>query len=166
MNESSEGKIHYLNNNWTLWFHNPETDEWSEDSYIKIYSFNTIEQFWGLFNKIPSLHLSTGMYFLMKENILPLWEDKSNINGGCWSYKVPKKEASQGYLDLLVATISENICPDKPEIITGASISPKKGFCIIKVWNKDNKYNDPQLLSPKVNQIDLQQTIYKSYSNS
>ena len=53
--ESDEKKIHFLKNKWTLWFHNPESDEWSEESYTKIYSFNTIEQFWALFNKIPTL---------------------------------------------------------------------------------------------------------------
>ena len=160
----SEKDLHYLNNNWTLWFHNPESDDWTEKSYIKIYTFNTIEQFWALFNKIPLLHLSTGMYFLMKENILPLWEDKNNVKGGCWSYKVGKKDASQAYLDLLKSVISDNACPDHPEIITGASISPKKGFCIIKVWNDNNNYSDPKLLSSEITQIDISQTIYKSYS--
>ena len=159
-----EKDVHYLNNVWTLWFHNPESDDWTEKSYIKIYTFNTIEQFWALFNKIPALHLSTGMYFLMKNNILPLWEDKNNITGGCWSYKVGKKDASQGYLDLLKSIISENTCPDHPDIINGASISPKKGFCIIKVWNNDNKFSDPNLLSKEISNIDISQTIYKSYS--
>ena len=164
MAEINEKQLNYLNNKWTLWFHNPETDDWSIKSYIKIYTFNTIEQFWALFNKIPVLHLSTGMYFLMKDEVQPLWEDKHNINGGCWSYKVAKKEASQGYLDLLVAMISENVCIDNPEIITGASISPKKGFCIIKIWNNNNKFCDPKLLSSKINQIDINQTIYKPYN--
>ena len=159
-----EKELHYLNNNWTLWFHNPESNEWGEDSYTKIYKFNTIEQFWALFNKIPLLHLSTGMYFLMKEDILPLWEDDNNINGGCWSYKVGKKEASQSYLDLLKAIITEKSCPNKNEIINGASISPKKGFCIIKVWNNDSNFSDPNLLSPEITNIDISQTIYKAYS--
>ena len=97
---------------------------------------------------------------MMKNNILPLWEDKHNINGGCWSYKVGKKEASQGFLDLLVSTISENVCSEHPEIITGASISPKKGFCIIKVWNNNNTFSDPNLLSSNINHIDIKQTIY------
>tara|TARA_Y100000991_G_C21939742_1_gene334711 strand:+ start:604 stop:1089 length:486 start_codon:yes stop_codon:yes gene_type:complete len=160
----SEKELHFLNNSWTLWFHNPESDDWGENSYIKIYKFNTIEQFWALFNKIPQLHLSTGMYFLMKEDILPLWEDTNNIKGGCWSYKVSKKEASQAYLDLLKTIISENTCPDNPDIINGASISPKKGFCIIKVWNNDSKYSDPNLLSEEISNIDISQTIYKAYS--
>lgn len=159
-----EKDVHYLNNNWTLWFHNPESNEWGENSYTKIYKFNTIEQFWSLFNKIPLLHLSTGMYFLMKEDILPLWEDKNNIKGGCWSYKVGKKEASQSYLDLLKAIITENSCPNKNEIINGASISPKKGFCIIKVWNNDSNFSDPNLLSSEITNIDISQTIYKAYS--
>ena len=164
MVEENETKLHNLTDNWTLWFHNPETDDWSEQSYIKIYTFNTIEQFSNLFQKIPTLNLSTGMFFMMKNDILPLWKDKNNINGGCWSYKVGKKDAAQGYLDLLVSTISENVCGDHPEIINGASISPKKGFCIIKVWNNNSKYSDPNLLSSTINHIDLKQTIYKSYS--
>lgn len=160
----SEKKLDYLNNNWTLWFHNPESDDWTEKSYTEIYTFNTIQQFWGLFNKIPELHLSTGMFFLMKEKILPLWEDKNNISGGCWSYKVGKKEASQAYLGLLKTIISEGACPKYPEIINGASISPKKGFCIIKVWNNNSIHSNPDLLSDKIDSIDISQTIYKPYS--
>jgi hypothetical protein len=33
---------------------------------------------------------SRGMFFIMREHILPLWEDESNKNGGCFSYKIYK----------------------------------------------------------------------------
>ena len=32
---------------WTLWYHSPESNDWSEDSYQKIYTFSTIEEFWS-----------------------------------------------------------------------------------------------------------------------
>ena len=28
--------------------------------------------------------------FIMKEGIMPIWEDKENINGGCVSLRIPK----------------------------------------------------------------------------
>jgi hypothetical protein len=163
MTSSEKSQEHKLKSDWTLYFHNPELNDWGNESYIKIYKFDTIEQFWALMNKIPQLHLSTGMYFLMRGDIKPVWEDELNKNGGCWSYKVSKKDASLAYKELLVATISENICPKEPQIINGASISPKKGFCIIKIWNNDNKKTSKGLLEKNIKYIDLEQTIYKSY---
>ena len=157
-------KIHLLNNNWTLWFHDPDSKNWSKESYIKIYTFNTIEGFWSIFNQIPKINIHSGMFFLMKENIFPLWEDEQNNKGGYWSYKVSKKESPDAFLDLLKTIITEKCCLNKPEIINGASISPKKGFCIIKIWNNDNQYSDPNILSLSINKLNISQTVYKSYT--
>lgn len=100
-----ETKNHLLNNNWTLWFHDPDSKNWSKESYIKIYTFNTVEGFWSIFNQIPDININSGMFFLMKENIFPLWEDEQNNKGGYWSYKVSKKESPDAFLDLLKTII-------------------------------------------------------------
>jgi len=152
-----------LKSSWTLWYHNPESTDWEETSYIKIYKFRSLEEFWALYNKVPDLHFSTGMYFLMRDNILPLWEDENNKNGGCWSYKVSKKEAAKAYRELSMHLISERICMKYPNIITGISISPKKGFCIIKIWNNDCDKNDINLIAEEIQYLDREHTIYKAY---
>jgi len=153
---------HKLTDTWTLWYHSPENDDWKFKSYKKIYEFDTIEKYWKLIDEIPPLHFSSGMFFLMKNNIPPLWEDQYNINGGHWSYKVFKKNASECFIEAMTATIAEQICQEK-SIITGISISPKKGFCIIKVWNNDSDYQDPTILNETIKGFIASDTIYKSH---
>jgi len=153
---------HKLTDTWTLWYHSPENDDWKFKSYKKIYEFDTIEKYWKLIDEIPPLHFSSGMFFLMKNDIPPLWEDQYNINGGHWSYKVFKKNASECFIEAMTATIAEQICKEK-SIITGISISPKKGFCIIKVWNNDSDYQDPTILYENMKGFVAGDTIYKSH---
>jgi hypothetical protein len=78
--------LHLLENNWTLWFHNINNNDWSIDSYDKIYSFNSVETFIKLYRKINNF--SAGMFFLMKDPIEPMWENEYNRKGGYWSFKV------------------------------------------------------------------------------
>ena len=73
-------------NKWTLWFHNQYDNNWTLDSYKKIYSVNNISSFWQLFNNYNDI--SNGMYFFMKNKIKPTYEDKHNKNGGYWSIKI------------------------------------------------------------------------------
>lgn len=153
---------HNLQDSWSLWYHSPENDDWKLKSYKKIYDFDTIEKYWNLIDKIPPLHFSSGMFFLMKNNIPPLWEDQYNINGGHWSYKVVKKNASECFVEAMTATIAEQIC-NQTDIITGISISPKKGFCIIKVWNNNSEYQDPNSLNESIKGLVARETIYKSH---
>ena len=44
-----------------------------------------------MLNKIKNINC--GMFFLMKENIKPIYEDKKNINGGYWSMRITKKDS-------------------------------------------------------------------------
>ena len=49
-------------------------------------------KFWVVYNKLKSIYVENAMFFLMKENIPPLWESSDNIEGGCWSFKIYKKK--------------------------------------------------------------------------
>ena len=44
----------------------------------------------GMKNKTFNMNFN-GMFFIMKEGILPIWECAHNINGGCVSWKVYRK---------------------------------------------------------------------------
>ena len=82
---------HKLSNTWVLWFHDPCDTEWGLESYQNIFEFDTIEHFWNLFNNLDKNLITQGMFFIMKKNIVPLWEDEKNENGGCWSYRIQKE---------------------------------------------------------------------------
>ena len=76
----------------------------------------------------------------MKNNITPLWEDKMNINGGCWSLKNNINLAEKLWEYLSILLVSENIYDN--DNINGLSICVKKNnICVIKIWVKDNNNN-------------------------
>lgn len=134
---------HKLNDVWCFWHHN-DNDQWDRDSYRKILEFGTVEDFWGLYNYIPSV--VNGMFFLMRKQrnghlIAPSWEDPVNRNGGSWSFKVYKVDADNAWLGLSMYLIGETLCSDPLDLV-GISISPKKQFVTIRVWNIDSNKKD------------------------
>ena len=124
-----------LKHNWTLWYHNINND-WSFESYQKIYTIKNICDFWRVYNNHYSLN--NGMYFLMKENIKPLYESDENKNGGYWSIKI-YKNIFNIWLNLSLDLIGNVL--DKSNIVNGISISSKNKFCIIKIWINNSIYN-------------------------
>ena len=140
---SKEPKPHKLYDNWTLWAHLPHDIDWSVNSYKKIVTFDSIESSVAVMETLPEKMINNCMLFLMRNNIFPMWEDKSNVNGGCFSYKVSNKCVSSVWKKLSYSLTGETLTHDKKlrPHINGITISPKKNFCIIKVWisNRDNQ---------------------------
>lgn len=154
---------HKLNSKWVIWYHDPENKSWDLKSYKEIYSFDTIEHFWSFHNLVDNEIISNGMFFIMKKNIKPLWEDTKNINGGCWSYKIIKKDALETWINLSVELIRDSLSPHS-NFINGISISPKKGFSILKIWNNDKKRKNISNLTLNVPLLQSDSYIYKSFS--
>lgn len=129
----------YLNDVWCFYFHDPYTADWTNESYKLLGTISTVEEFWHHHVMIKE-HISKGMFFLMREYCFPAWDDPSNINGGCLSIKVLKEHVADFYEDICVKLLGENLLKDEFkhmwDNINGVSVSPKKHFCIIKVWLK------------------------------
>ena len=122
-----------LNDTWDFWFHDPLDNKMIENS----------------------------MLFLMRQNIEPLWEHKDNINGGCWSLKIQKGDIYNLWNSISISLLSENISNDENININGISISPKKNFCIIKIWTNKNM-NDIKTLKP-IKDISYNGIIFKPH---
>ena len=69
-----------------------DDNKWDLESYTKLNTFNTIEEFSILLHLIKEKHIQNGMFFLMREKILPMWESEDNKDGGCFSLKVFKQD--------------------------------------------------------------------------
>lgn len=124
---------------WTLYFHDPEDSSWTADSYKFIGTFRTFPDLWAAFHKITEAKILSGMFFMMKDPFPPLWENRSNIRGGSYCIKVPEKSAYETYVRYVTAGILNKISNDTKNQIVGVSISPKKGFHILKIWNTEAK---------------------------
>ena len=135
----SHNDFHILNDKWTLWTHLPHDTNWNIDSYKKILTFEYAEQLIALLNTMPEKLVKNCMLFMMKDSVMPTWEDEQNCNGGCFSYKIPNKQVKSIWNSLCYAVVGETISNEPGFIkgITGLTISPKKNFCIIKIWMKD-----------------------------
>ncbi len=138
---------HFLNDNWILYFHDPFDSNWSKDSYKEICRIDTIEKFWQITSLLED-KIEIGMFFLFREHIFPLWDDSYNAEGGALSMKILKIDGFQCWIDTAVKLLSENLLKDDinkelTEEINGISISPKKTFCIIKIWVKSKNLSEP-----------------------
>lgn len=131
----------YLNDIWVLYFHDPNDSNWNMISYLNLGSINNVQEFWN-HHQCLTPHLHQGMFFIMREYVFPSWDDKENINGGCLSIKILKENIQLYWEDLCVKLLGETLINEEYReaywnTINGISISPKKFFCIVKIWLKD-----------------------------
>ncbi len=120
-------------NKFALWFHNPNDINWEISGYHKILNFESVEEFWVLYNLLKQNIIQYGMYFLMKSNIQPIWEAPENINGAVISIKIVNTMAQTEWEKFSVYFIAGAFGDNA----NGISISPKKNFNIVKIWYKD-----------------------------
>ena len=146
---------------WTLWFHKVDDSDYSLASYKKLYEVKTIRDFCKMINTIPSF--TSGMFFFMKGDIEPLWENKDNITGGMWKFKLTKKSADKIWNTTMASLCGNSLTNDAEymKCITGISISPKITNCIIKIWNNDNTITDASFYLKQQEGLDLEGVRYQ-----
>tara|TARA_Y100001973_G_C5172730_1_gene320055 strand:+ start:677 stop:1168 length:492 start_codon:yes stop_codon:yes gene_type:complete len=132
-----------LQTSWILWNHKLNDNNWKNNSYKNIFEINNLYDYKFLENIMTLQNLQNTMFFLMRKDIFPTWEDPDNRDGCCASFKVPLKDIRNIWIQLVIDIISENIHIDKNkyDVINGISIAPKKEFNIIKIWFKTDIQN-------------------------
>jgi len=131
---------HPLQNRWTIWYDNPgkktSQSSWAEN-LKKIVTFDTVEDFWSIFNNIrPASKLTTGSnYHLFKDSIEPKWEHSDNSRGGKWILTVSKgSDLDQLWLWALLAVIGENF--DEENEINGCVVSRRRPNDRMALWTR------------------------------
>jgi hypothetical protein len=101
----------------------------------------------------------------MKQKINPLWEDPNNIEGGCFSYKVTNKFVFNTWKTLCYCIIGDTLSTnlDFNQTITGITISPKKNFCIVKIWVSTTKYKDPKIITADIPGLITNGCLFKKH---
>ena len=133
---------------WVLWAHLPHDTDWSLKSYIQIMQVESMEEVISLYNSIPPAMVKNCMLFLMRQNIKPMWEDPNNKQGGCFSFKVTNKNVPDVWKSVSYLLTGETLSKEKnfQNNITGITISPKKSFCILKIWMKNLEFQNPRVI--------------------
>lgn len=144
-NTETTSKLHELSDTWTMWAHLPHDIDWSLKSYSKLLTFKNIEEIITLNNTVPERMIKNCMLFMMKDGIKPIWEDSENRDGGCFSYRISNKYIKNIW-DLLCYKIVGRTCCKNTNLldnINGITVSPKKNFCILKIWLKNSDFQNP-----------------------
>lgn len=136
-----------LPNVWTVYFHDFMDSSWNRESYEKLVEYNSVVEFWTVM-KILKEWLSLGMFFFMRDDIFPKWDDNENKEMSYLSMKILKANTGDFMEDILVLLLSNTLVKEGCDIrINGISVSPKKNFCICKIWidSIDDTYKNIEL---------------------
>lgn len=163
--ESMDSPDILLNDIWSLYFHSPSNEDWTYQSYIKIQDVSSVDEFWQIHNVLED-NIHKGIFFLFREYVFPCWDDENNVKGGCLSIKVLKQDMKKFWEDLCIKVLGETFLKEEYNskaywsMINGISTSPKKFFCIIRIWVKSSDLSDPKMFNfPQSYQGDV---IYRS----
>ena len=155
-----------LQDKWTLWAHLPHNTDWSIKSYIKIATFSTVEETIAVTETLPNILIENCMLFLMLDGVKPTWEDPKNRDGGCFSYKVMNKSVSKVWKELTYVVAGKTISNVSTFVncVTGITISPKKNFCIIKIWMMNCSNQNPNVVTSDLKGLTPQGCIFKKHT--
>ena len=161
-NSTTSNKLY---DNWSLWGHLPHDIDWTLKSYKQITTLETVEQTITLYETLPDKMINNCMLFLMRKGINPMWEDPMNCKGGCFSYKINNKNVASVWKMLSYILVGESLSDDKSirKNINGITISPKKNFCIIKIWLANCEYQNPKVIVEIAGGITSQGCLFKKH---
>jgi hypothetical protein len=151
---------------WTLYFHEPEDKSWTPDSYKRIDNICSWEALGALLHEMGAHRTVNGMMFAMRGDTSPLWENKANIRGGSYCLKISRKHSAETYQRYLAASAAGIVSNDPANAIVGVTMSPKKGFCIIKLWNANAKaFNKPTDILLLHDEVKVEEILYRPHTD-
>ena len=136
---------------WNLYYHLSDSKNWTVSSYIPIMTdIDTIEKTIAITDALTDNIIKYAMLFIMRKGITPMWEDPKNRTGGAFSYKVFNKFVPEVWRQLMFLLLGETIVVNHAhmQLINGITISPKKHFCIVKIWLSDCTLQNPNVITP------------------
>jgi hypothetical protein len=149
---------------WTLYFHSPEEQKWDISTFIKVGTVHTWRDWFSITDELGTKAINDGMFFFMRDPIPPLWENSRNIRGGSYSYRIQRSDTVNSFMNSAIAIMLDRAMVNPENQINGLSISPKKGFNIIKIWNSDStRFKTPSDMNQFLENVRLDEIIYTPF---
>ena len=153
-----------LKDEWELWYHSINESKWDKPSYKKIFSLKYIYDLLIILDTFKQNHYQNGMFFIMKKDIFPNWEDPNNRLGGCLSFKVSSINVISEWNNIFLNCVLEKLLKDENDKVNGLSISPKKEFNIIKIWFSEPIEYKNKFIEKEDSEITLSNALYKNHN--
>jgi len=135
--EIKKSKEIKFNNEWKVWYHNMNIKDWKITGFEVIHNINNVYDFWTLFKYLSDINFSVVNLFIMRENILPIWEDVMNRNGGTCSIRVNLKQYRALFEEIIIYCLIDKLVSCHAEEINGISIIIKGNWGLIKILTKN-----------------------------
>jgi hypothetical protein len=127
-------------NKWYIWVHEVDSKDWSVKSYKIAHVIETMKDFWEFFNSTYKLNQWKYNFFMMKANSHPTWEHSTNRHGGTCSIRIDISQSIDILEQLAILIVNESLTEEINDI-NGMSFAAKGNWCVVKIWNRDNKNN-------------------------
>ncbi len=150
---------------WSVYYHEPEDKSWAAESYKRLAVVTSWEQLGAVLRELGPHKTMNGLLRIMWGETSPLWENKVNIKGGSYCLKISRRNSVEVFNRYLAAA-ALGMCATNPENkIVGVTISPKKGSCIIKIWNLNAQvYHQPTDLPILHEEVKHEEVIYRPHT--
>ncbi|XP_033222896.1 eukaryotic translation initiation factor 4E type 3-like [Belonocnema kinseyi] len=129
---------------WTFWLDKAISGTTTEEykaNLKKIYTVNTVQSFWAVFNNIPNpaeIQIRYS-YHMMRDDRYPLWEEPVNQKGGTWRLKCHKSDTAKVWKEVVLAAIGEQFSESLAEgdEVCGVTVSIRDRDDLVQIWNEN-----------------------------
>ncbi|KAG6002077.1 hypothetical protein E4U21_003479 [Claviceps maximensis] len=132
---------------WNIYFDRQSKDHKPEDGEYNVQleqlgsQIESIQDFWRYNNNTPVDQIKTReSIYLFKQGFKPIWEDRRNINGGSWTFRVPKATGPDFWTRVQLLAIGEKLQSvlDENDQLCGVGLSVRFNAHLITVWHRDS----------------------------
>jgi hypothetical protein len=154
--------MHLLTDKWVVWSHYSHDINWSLSTYTQIMTVPSAEELCLLMSSLPEKLVTSSMLFFMREGVTPMWEDVRNRFGGCFSYKIGTGDVKRCFTQACFSAAGETLGDAAFSAkVTGISVSPKKGFSVLKIWMTGDAFQNVASITLK--DLDPTGCIFKKH---
>jgi len=130
---------------WNVYFDRQQKDQKKDGTYEATLEqlgsqIESVQDFWRYNNNTPveNIKMRESIY-LFKQGFQPIWEDRRNINGGSWTFRVPKTLGPDFWTRVQLMAIGEQLqsCLDVGDQLCGVGLSVRFNSHLISVWHRD-----------------------------
>ncbi|KAJ2975560.1 hypothetical protein NQ176_g5455 [Zarea fungicola] len=131
---------------WNVYFdrqskdHKPTEGEYTAQLEQLGTQIESVQDFWRYNNNTPveQIKMRESIY-LFKQGFRPVWEDRRNINGGSWTFRVPRAVGPDVWTRVQLLAIGEQLeaALDEKDQLCGVGLSVRFKFHLITVWHRD-----------------------------
>ncbi|KAG6020761.1 hypothetical protein E4U41_002731 [Claviceps citrina] len=101
----------------------------------------SVQDFWRYNNNTPVEQIKTReSIYLFKQGFRPVWEDRRNVNGGSWTFRVPKAHGPAIWTRVQLLAVGEKLQSvlDENDQLCGVGLSARFNAHLITVWHRDS----------------------------